>query len=232
MSCILEDRAESAPLVVWSWRWDVTQAGRSWWGQDPTSEQGNLVGMGSCCPVSDPSNLVEAAYGFTCELWLHSLLIRTPSSMLLGVCPASAKAGKTWELFKGLLSFWSGRQSFWQEVGGKRERVAPRMSWFDPAFDPHTFDPATVMVKVASSAHICIVKSQRSFERWRAWQPGAEETGVCECTSCPDLILEGTVLLREECLFPWHLIGGTCVMEPLLSSVNGIPWSPLLLFSC
>ena len=138
-------------------------------------------GDGQLLPVSDPSNLVEAAYGCTFELWLHSLLIRTPSSMLLGVCPASAKAGKTWELFRGLLSFWSGRQSFWQEVGGKRERVAPRRSWFDPAFDPRTFDPATVMVKVATSVHMCIVKSQRSFERWRAWHPGAEETSLWVC---------------------------------------------------
>ena len=53
----------------------------------------------------------------------------------------------------------------------------------------------------------------------------AEETRVRECAGCPDLILEGTVLLGEECLFPWHLIGGACVMEPLLSSMNGIPWS-------
>ena len=84
------------------------------------------------------------------------------------------------------------------------------------------------MVKVAVSAHVCTVKSQRSFERWRAWRSEAEETRVRECAGCPDLILEGTVVLGEECLFPWHLIGGACVMEPLLSSMNGIPWSPFV----
>ena len=93
-------------------------------------------GEGQLLPChSDPGNLVEAAYGLTCELWLHSLLVRIPyagSSMPLGVRPASAKAGKTWERFRELSrelsSFWSGRQSFWQEVGGKREWVAPRLS--------------------------------------------------------------------------------------------------------